>query len=837
MKRCCYMLVLIFCLAGICLGSNQPRETDFNFDWKFSLQEEAADAVDYDDTHWRSIRLPHDWSVEASFDPNLEGCTGYLPGGLGWYRKHFTVNAEKNEVTYLLFDGVYNNCDVWLNGTKLGFHPYGYSPFYYDIAPNLQDKGKTNVLAVYVDRSRYADSRWYTGSGIYRNVKLVTVNKLHIPIWGTFITTPDVSKDRASIQLEIKVKNAYEKETPFVLTTVITDPKGKKVAEQNKPLRLGPNEEQAFKQSLTVSQPTLWDTEHPALYKAVTSIIRNDVVIDEYVTPFGIRTIRFDPDYGFFLNGKETLLKGVCLHHDGGLVGAAVPKGVWRRRLETLREAGCNAIRTAHNPPSEEFLDLCDELGMLVQDEFFDEMDNPKDKRRNMDERSVDYITRGYHEHFQEWAERDLKTSLMRDRNHPSVVQWSIGNEIEWTYPRYKHATGFWEPQHGGNYWNRPPHYTPEEIRKRYEESTPGKYVLADTAKKLAAWTRELDTTRPVTANCILPSASHVTGYTDALDVVGYSYHNAVYDYSHKHFPDKPVTGTETGSGWQDWKAVFSRPFVSSMFMWTGIAYMGESNGGWPRKGSGGVMLDFAGFKRSSWHRLKTYWTEEPHVYLSTQPIENSRYKVDEMTGLVVDKETNDQRRRRGRSAREHWNYEADQTILVEVLSNCDMVELLLNGRSLGMRSLSDFQDRVLKWAVPFEAGTLTARVRFAGKTATSELVTTSEPVGIVLSTDKTRLKADAYDVAHIVAQLVDKNGTPVKIVEKEIVFETDGPARVLGVDNGASSNVQDYQSDRVNTSQGRCLLIVQSNRTSGKLTVRARSGELSSQTLVFNVQ
>ncbi|MGS0523886.1 glycoside hydrolase family 2 TIM barrel-domain containing protein [Zobellia nedashkovskayae] len=286
-------------------------------------------------------------------------------------------------------------------------------------------------------------------------------------------------------------------------------------------------------------------------------------------------------------------IKGVCLHHDGGMVGAAVPDDVWRRRLTKLKKAGCNAIRISHNPGSEAFLNLCDEMGFLVQDEFFDEWDNPKDKRKNMNEQSVDYVTRGYTEHFQEWAEKDLKNTILAHRNHPSIIQWSIGNEIEWTYPRNTDATGFfnnmgWQ----GNYFFSEPPFTPEQIKEQLKTLPKEKYDIGKTAQKLAKWTKELDTTRYVTANCILPSASHLSGYTDALDVVGYSYRRVIYDYGHKNYPNEVIMGTENLPQWHEWKAVMERPFISGLFLWTGIDYMGESNGGWPKKGTNSGLLN-----------------------------------------------------------------------------------------------------------------------------------------------------------------------------------------------------------------------------------------------------
>ncbi|MGB5437288.1 MAG: glycoside hydrolase family 2 TIM barrel-domain containing protein, partial [Maribacter sp.] len=537
------LLYLIILLIFSCTDHNDSNSTtfgssDFNFDWEFSLEDSLQQKAD-----WRKIRLPHDWSVEASFDSiSGEGATGYLPGGIGHYKKKFPLKLDKEQTAYLLFDGVYNNATVSLNEKELGFHPYGYSPFYFNISDALNGQNDDNVLEIKVDRTRYADSRWYTGSGIYRNVGLIIKNKLHIPIWGVFVTTPKVTADQAEIAIEIKIENQYETAQDFKLMTELFDSNGKKVSEQSTTLNIPPNSAQNNKQSLELDNPELWDIETPTLYVSKTTIIHNGEPIDTHEMNFGIRTINFDPDKGFFLNGKNRKIKGVCLHHDAGLVGAAVPKGLWKRRLEKLKEAGCNAIRIAHNPASQEFLDLCDEMGFLVQDEFFDEWDNPKDKRKNMNEQSVDYITRGYAEHFQDWAEKDLKNTVLAHRNHPSIIQWSIGNEIEWTYPRNGEATGFFNNMHwSGNYfWALPPN-SPDQIKKQLEILPRGKYDIGETAQKLADWTRELDTTRFVIANCILPSSSYESGYIDALDMVGYSYRRVIYDYGHKNYPDKPI--------------------------------------------------------------------------------------------------------------------------------------------------------------------------------------------------------------------------------------------------------------------------------------------------------
>lgn len=395
-------------------STNSRAEIDFNFGWKFSHTEDSnAYKSIYDDTDWRSIRLPHDWSIEKEYSQtNTAGATGYLPGGTGWYRKNFAT-PKGGGVTQILFDGIYNHSEVWINGQSLGKRPYGYAPFHYDLTPYLKKNGNDNVIAVYVDRTRYVDSRWYTGSGIYRNVKLITTNKIHVPVWGTFITTPKIDNNSATVNIKTILKNQSTNNEALIQHISITDPSGKTIANKSIPVNVSPNNSIELENQLIVKHPKFWDITAPNLYKVTTTFTRKnnlldnqlnsslESLIDKTTTRFGIRTLVNDPETGFYLNGKNIKIKGVNLHHDGGLVGAAVPKGVWKRRFTTLKAAGVNAIRTAHNPASQEFLDLCDEMGFLVQAEAFDEWDNPKDKRKNFNQQGeVDYITESYSENF-----------------------------------------------------------------------------------------------------------------------------------------------------------------------------------------------------------------------------------------------------------------------------------------------------------------------------------------------------------------------------------------------------------------------------------------------------
>ena len=831
LKLIAFILVSIIIQAS----SAQNRETDFNFDWKFTLVKDTKipSQIPLEDKNWQAIRLPHDWSIELPFDKEMDGATGYLPGGIGIYQKHFKTPANpKSKSSYVLFDGVYNNATFFLNGKLLGENPYGYSPTYFDLTPALKTDGTDNVLTVHVDRSRYIDSRWYPGSGIYRNVKLITVDKLHIPIWGSFVTTPVITKDKATTNIQLTIENQHKRTMSFELITKIVDANGVEVATISETKKVKRKRKKVFNQEVTISNPKLWDINTPHLYKAVTSILRKGKVIDKYVTPFGVRSIAHSKEQGFFLNGKSTFVKGVCIHHDGGLVGAAVPKGVWRRRLQALKEAGVNAIRTSHNPFSEEFYDLCDEMGFLVQSEIFDEFDNPKDKRLNLHERHDDYISRGYTEHFQEWAESDLKRSILRDRNHPSIFEWSIGNEIEWTYENYKHVSGLWD-EGVKPYWNRIPDLTAKEMQDRYNALPDRKYKLAETAKKLSNWVKDLDTSRPVTANLIIPVASLASGYADALDIVGFSYQVNQYDWSKKNYPNMHFTGNENAGTWQEWNSIIEDPMIYSMYMWTGIDYLGEAHNKWPQKGWDGDILDFGGFKKAGWDHFKTIWVNEPHIALGTYPIEDTSI-IDTLSGEVKSLNKAGWVNHR---AQKNWNYKKGEMIMVEVPSNLPEVELFLNGKSLGRRAFSNNPDKILRWAVPFEPGTLNARAGFTGQEIERELKTTSKPVSVKLTVDKNTLTPDGYDVAHVVAQLYDENGNKITAEEAKLTFDVKGSVRILGVDNGSNRSVQDYNSDSVITNNGHALLLLQSKKEKAFVEITVKGEGLKSDTIKVEVK
>lgn len=818
------------------------NERNFNADWQFTLTDSLHYTLEtYDTKDWRTLDVPHDWSVEFDFDPiKGEPCTGSLLGGIGWYSKSFDTPIKANQKCFILFDGVYNNSSYWINGRKLGEHPYGYSPFYYDLTDymkigsqgintNIQDINTLNRISVRVDHSRYADSRWYTGSGIYRNVKMIVTDKFYIPVWGTYLTTPKVSTKRATVDLKVSLKNEYKTSKKAIIRTQFIDAKGKVAATKTATVQLAAGDDRTITQAVTITKPMLWDTENPTMYKAVTTVELAGKTVQTYTTPFGIRSILFDKEKGFFLNGKSMKVKGVCLHHDGGLVGAAVPKDVWRRRFQILKDGGCNAIRTSHNPISDEFLDLCDEMGFLVQEEFFDEWDYPKDKRVNKWERSVDYITRGYVDHFQEWAERDLKTTMLRSRNHPSIFQWSIGNEIEWTYKHARDVTGYWRVKGAKGFFRARPPYTPEEIR-RENETLPRTetYDIGETAQKLAKWTREMDTTRPITANCILPTGSFETGYADALDIVGFSYRHVIYDYAREFYPDKCVMGTENVPQWHEWKAIQERDFIAGTYYWTGVDYMGESRGWDDGRGFDNGMLDYAGFPKASYYNMKAIWTDEPCIHIYSDTEAKSLYKKAK-NGLVVEKKKGSWQTRSGhfQEVNAHWNYKQGESVIVEIYSNCDEIELLQDGKSLGTVKLADCPDHIYKWAVTYRPGKLVAKGKKGDVKVEETLYTEGEPVAVRLTTDRTAMKANGADAMHVIAQLIDANGRPVTHTERNVSFMVNGECKVLGVDNGADMNYNPYQSSSVDTWNGRALMIIQSKRDAvGEIAVRAMTND-----------
>ncbi|MFI3325778.1 MAG: glycoside hydrolase family 2 TIM barrel-domain containing protein [Clostridia bacterium] len=798
---------------------------DFNKDWKFKLGDDMCEhLIDLDESDFVSKNIPHDFSIEQPYNQEIgHGCTAYLVGGIGWYRKHFTLNDDyKDKKVFLYFDGIYNRSNIYVNEKFVSFEAYGYSPILLDISDYV---AKENVLAVKVDRTRYLDSRWYAGSGIYRKANLLVFEKTYIPVYGVQVTTDIKDNSKATINISTEIQNENSCKAVSV-THEIIDPNGDVVATLQNDLSI--DKSAVDTQSVILENPVLWDVYKGNLYTIKTTLSYDGEVKQEKKSKFGVRYFEFTVDNGFFINGRHEYIKGVCLHHEAGAVGSAVPNDVWRRRLLTLKECGCNAIRTAHNPASADFLDLCDELGLLVQEEFFDEWDFPKDKRSNGTEKEVDYISRGHHEFFRDCAKQNLQDTVKRDFNRPSIIQWSLGNEIEWTYPKYNFATGYFGASANGNYFFNPPPFTVEQIRENCAKIPRDLYEIGDTAKKLSNWTKEIDTSRPITANCILPSASYESGYTDALDMVGFSYRRVMYNRCHEHYPDKPIMGAENVAQWHEWKAVLENDFIAGIFLWTGIDYLGEAGrrGNWPIKLTSSGLLDVAGFEKTSYHMFKTLWQDKPYTYMTTQTLEKSLYAL---SGNSLVEKTDDDRTWETRlwtfqDMNDHYNYDENEPIVVEAYSNCDSLTLLQNGNEVSTLYLKDFPDRIYKWCIPFVKGEITVKNIDTSYT----LKTAQTACDVQIFADKNSITTDYDSVCNITAKLFDKNGVEVKFEEAEIEFICDGNTTVCGADNGANTFVGDHKCPKIITNKGQALIIIGA-KNAGDIKIKANlNGNIS---------
>ena len=794
----------------------------FDFGWKFFKGDApgGAQLPGFADSGWREIDLPHDWSIEGPFAENEPaGSTGgYLPTGIAWYRKHFRLDeSEKQRRVAIEFDGVYQNSEVWINGQYLGKRPYGYITFHYDITPHVNFGSRDNVIAVKVDNSHQPNCRWYSGSGIYRHTWLRLTNAVHVATWGTYVTTPEVSKDKSVVRIKTRVQNEGNNTARCTLATRLLDREGKavKTAESNQDLAANSNYE--FVQQINLENPYLWSVETPYLYTVTSELRDAAALVDEYETPIGIREAVFDADKGFLLNGERVKINGVCLHHEAGPVGAAVPVRMWERRLETLKRMGCNGIRTSHNPYAPEFLDLCDRMGFLVMDELTDEWKVPKGQTPHF----------GYHLYFDEWSERDAKDFIHRDRNRPSVILWSAGNEV----PDQVVAGG------------------------------------AETARRLIEIFHREDPTRLVTVACdhiVSEPEAATPEFLDQLDVVGYNYVDRwreraeTYYSSDRHaFPKRRMIGTENGGmggvrgsyasllekrdttdpagafWWRGsarpntdaeslWKFEAIYDYVSGDHMWTGIDYLGEAH--WPSKGAGSGVIDTCGFEKDGYYFYKSQWTKEPMVHLFP-----------------------------------HWNWKGreGQFIPVFVFTNCDSVELFVNGKSAGVqayqfprygmteryghypnRGLRTTSDLHLSWTIPYEPGTLHAVGLKGGKeVARMEISTAGEPAGIELKVDRDAITADRRDVAHVTVRIVDAQSRMVPEADNELTFAVEGQGKLIGLDNGNPESHEDYKSNRRHAFNGMCLAVVQSAATPGRIQLAASSPGLKAAMVTISTK
>lgn len=799
------------------VGTAGRSRESFDFGWRF-LKGDAtgAEELAFNDADWRTVDLPHDWSIEGPFrqDAPSSGAGGYLPTGIGWYRKRFRLpEGGHDRMVTIEFDGVYQNSEVWINGHPLGLRPYGFIPFAYELTPHLNWSGE-NVIAVRVDNSRQTNCRWYSGSGIYRHTWLLTTAPLRVAYWGTQVTTSQVSANAATVQVKTKVANAQRTASVCNLVTAILDAQGKTVQTKEAQQEIGAGETFEFVQELAVDRPNLWSPANPALYTVRSTVQENGAVVDVYETPVGLRRAEFDAEHGFLLNGEPVKLNGVCLHQEAGCVGSAVPEAVWARRLNLLRAMGCNAIRTSHNPYAAEFLDLCDQMGFLVMAEAFDEWRIAKGQ-----------VKYGYHLYFDEWHVRDVQAMLHRDRNHPSIVLWSAGNEV--------------------------PDQSAEDG--------------AQTLRGLLKIFHREDPTRPVTVACDRiasepPSNTVRPEFLSLLDVVGYNYvdrwrdrADKYYAIDHAAFPNRRVIGTESGAMGgirgdyrylfpaeetpiqrrflmptnraldveELWQFVRTYEYVAGDFMWTGIDYLGEAF--WPFKGAPAGAIDTCGFPKDGYFFYQSQWTAQPMIHLFP-----------------------------------HWNWKGREGAVIPVTcyTNCDTVELFVNGKSFGekgyefprlgmegrygnyparARALRTTSDLHLSWDVPYEAGTLKAVGKKDGQVVTTvEVATTGEAAVIALLPDRTSLTADRRDVAHVVVEIRDAQGRKVPTADQPITFAVEGEGKLIGVDNGDPESHEDYKAAVRKAFNGLCLAVVQTTAQTGTIRVTASSPGLAPATVTL---
>jgi beta-galactosidase len=785
-----------------CVTQNDnPREVlNFNKDWRFQLGDSInAESVNFDDSLWRKLNLPHDWSIEGEFsekNPATPG-GGALPGGIGWYRKSFQITKEELQGSVFIdFDGVYQNSQIWVNGNSIGKRFYGYSSFRFDVTDYLLVGN--NAIAVKVDNSTQPNSRWYSGSGIYRNVWLVKTGKTHVDHWGTFVSTPEITDELAKVRISTRIKTNLKEGQLLTLRTFIIDPSENVVAE-------GMIEQVEVNDSifnsilnLDIRYPVLWNIDDPEMYSAESQVFVDDKLVDKYVTPFGIRSIKFDAEKGFFLNGKNIKINGVCNHHDLGCLGSAINKRALERQIELLKEMGCNAIRTSHNPPAPELLDLADRMGMLIMDEAFDMWRKPKNK--------YDYSTV-----WDEMHKRDLQDLILRDRNHPSVIVWSIGNEIleQWD------STG------------------------------------TAMAKELAVYVLEIDSTRPVTSACNDPKPYNFIIKSGALDLVGYNYHHDEFETFPQTFPNQKFIATETVSalmtrgvydmpsevirrwpvrdGWkgpkpnadntcssydnvsapwgstheETWKVIKKHDYLSGQFIWTGFDYLGEPTPyGWPSRSSYFGIIDLAGFPKDVYYMYQSEWTKKDVLHVFP-----------------------------------HWNWESGRVIDIWAYTNAEEVELFLNEKSLGVKKKQG-DDLHLMWKVPFEPGTLKAISRTGGnEILVQEIKTAGTPAKLIITPDRSEIMADGNDLSFVTIEVTDENGIIVPNAENLVNFELEGTGAIVGVDNGNPVSHESFKANFRKAFHGKCLAVLQSGEKPEILKFTASSEGLKSASIEIAVK
>lgn len=794
-----FAIVMTMCsYAQVSFGSAQK----FNDNWQFFLGDDSLAFSNPQIT--RKINLPHDWSIEGQLSPSLASCQGYLPGGIGWYRKTFKL-TDKDDLHFIYFEGVYCRSTVYLNGHKLGYRPNGFASFMYDMTPYLSEGD--NELLVRVDHSQLADSRWYTGSGIYRDVWIVSSGKTHFGQWGLGWQARNITKSSATVDVEMNVEGAMYARGDLMVVAKLMDDKGNVVAKASKKCADG-----KVTTSLKVNKPQMWGIESPYLYTLNTTLLEGDKEIDHADCKVGLRTLRFDANNGFFLNGVNTKVKGVCLHHDAGVLGAVVPKDVWRRRLVNLKDMGANAIRMSHNPQSPDVYDLCDELGLLVMDEASDEWEFPKRKWiEGWNAGKPAFF--GTFDFFEEWIDRDVADMVRRDRNHPCVFLWSIGNEVDYPNDPYSHPVldgnnaAINQPMFGG-----------------YKKDAPNAERIGKIAKRLAAVVRSIDTSRPVTGALAGVVMSNQTEYPEAIDVVGYNYTEKRYDEDHRLYPKRIIYGSETGVGYDSWKDVRDKKHIFGQFIWTGTDYLGES-GRWPSRGLNTGLLDFGSFKKPrGWFRA-SLWSTKPVTYIGTYPA-HSRGARRRGVNIPVSTE-----------ALDTWNYELGDKVRTVCYTNSPQARLLLNGKVVGEIKPRDDSNGVIYWDIDYEPGTLMCEgLSKDGKVeSTYSIATSGRPYQIVAEADRATVEGKG-SIIHITVQVKDENGILVRLADNNITCNVTGAGRLLGMEGSDNTDMGNYRDNRQRVHNGQLLTYVKATGT-GEIKVHFTSPLLKGTEVTVNVE
>jgi beta-galactosidase len=806
--------------------------SNFNSGWNFRLGDVAkAFSPRFNDADWRKLNLPHDWAVEGDFSENNPAGSGggALPGGIGWYRKTFKADKKLiGKKIFIDFDGVYSNSEVWLNGVSLGVRPYGYISFRYELTKYLKFDAD-NVIAVRVDNSEQPNSRWYSGCGIYRNVWLTITDPVHVDLWGTYVTTPEVSREKATVNVVTTVKNDNNSPADVKIITIVENASGKKITEVQSVLKLETGKTNISSQQLNLNNPVRWTLENPYLYRVVTRLFVENKLKDEYTTPLGIRTFSFDADKGFFLNGVPTKIKGVCMHHDLGCLGAAVNTRAIERQLQIMKEMGVNGIRTSHNPPASELLDLCDRMGFIVMDETFDMW---RKKKTAYD----------YSRSFNEWHERDLTDHILRDRNHPSVFMWSVGNEVleQWTHA----DADTLDIQQANLLLNL------KRDPKMLAQDTEKMSVNSLLAKKLAEIVKKLDPTRPVTSANNEPSPDNHLFRSGAMDIIGFNYHETYFDGVKKNFPGKPFIVTESTSAlmtrgyyrmpsdtmfiWPErwdlpfsepsyscssydnchvpwgttheksWKLVKNNDFISGMYIWTGFDYIGEPTPFWyPAKTSYFGIVDLAGIPKDVYYMYQSEWTDKDVLHVFP-----------------------------------HWNWTKGQTVDVWAYYNhADEVELFLNGISQGVKKKADNVFHV-SWRLSYQPGTIKVVSRLNGREVlTKEIKTAGKPAQIKLTPDRTVLNADGTDLSFVTVEILDKDGNLCPNADNPVKFNVEGNGFVAGVDNGNQISLERFKASERKAFYGKCLVVIQNSGKKGDINLKAVSDGLNADIVKIKVR